>query len=212
MREKREQILSEGLDLLTEIGFRNLTIASLAQRTGMSKSGLFAHFGSKEQVQLDLLEETVRVGAATFIAPAIALPPGLARLRALVKAWLGWTREAGLRGGCPIAAGLFEFDDAPKSDLVRQRLLALEKHWRGVLVQTTKEAVENGELDVNCDLDQFVWELCGIYLSHHASTRFIDDPLARVRANRAFELLIDRNTRKDAPRRISKSSKRVRNQ
>jgi AcrR family transcriptional regulator len=193
MKDTKERILSEGLDLLTQTGFANVTVGALAQRTGMSKSGMFAHFGSKEEVQLKLLEETLRVGAVTFIEPAMRNPPGLARLRAIVHGWFGWTENAGLHGGCPIASGLFEFDDAPKNHPVRKRLLVIEQQWRNNLAAITADAVHTGELLADLDVNQFVWELCGIYLNHHVSHRFINDPIATGRAHIAFEGLLRRS-------------------
>ncbi len=193
MKNTKEKILAEGADLLSVGGFAQVTVGVLAQRAGMSKSGLFAHFGSKEEVQLDLMDEVVRISSACFVDPAMRLAPGLSRLRALVYGWLGWTGKAGLSGGCPIAAGLFELDDVAESDPVRQRLLSLEEQWRELLVTTTGEAVATGELMRDLDVDQFVWELCGIYLNHHVSERFLHDPAAVTRAHTAFESLVERS-------------------
>ncbi len=193
MKRTKERILAEGLNLSTSSGFANITVGVLARRTGMSKSGLFAHFGSKEDVQLELLEEALRIGAATFVKPALQHPPGLERLRAIVYGWFGWTTKAGLDGGCPIAGGLFEYDDVPVDDPVRQHLLAMEERWRVFLEATASEAVESGELRAELNLKQFVWELCGLYLSHHVSFRFLHDPMADARAQEAFEALITRS-------------------
>ncbi len=193
MKDTKQRILAQGLNLLTSTGFANVTVGSLAQRTGMSKSGLFAHFGSKEDVQLELLEETHRVATATFIEPALRHPAGLRRLRAVVHGWFGWTDKAGLEGGCPIAAGLFEYDDAPVEGPVRQRLVAMEEQWRMFLGTMTGEAVKAGELRADLDVDQFVWELCGMYLNHHVSHRFLHDPNANARAQEAFRGLIKRS-------------------
>jgi AcrR family transcriptional regulator len=159
----------------------------------MSKSGLFAHFKSKDEVQLELLEETTRMGLMSFVQPAMKRAPGLARFRAVVQGWLGWTEKAGLGGGCPVAAGMFELDDAPGSDPIRKRLFSMEERWRGQLTQLVNQAIESGEFRRDLDVDQFVWELCGIYLNHHASHRFIRDPRAFDRAERAFESLIERS-------------------
>src|SRR6266702_2604763 len=109
----KERILSEGVDLLSRDGFAGITLGVLSQKTGLSKSGLFAHFKSKDAVQLELLEETTRIGFLSFVQPAMKSAPGLVRLHAVVEGWLGWTEKAGLAGGCPVAAGLFELDDAP---------------------------------------------------------------------------------------------------
>ena len=193
MKDTKERILAQGLNLLTSTGFANITVGILAQRTGMSKSGLFAHFGSKEDVQLELLEETHRVATASIIEPALHDPPGLERLRAVVYGWFGWTEKAGLEGGCPIAAGLFEYDDAPVEAPVRQRLVAMEERWRMFLGTTAREAVQAGELRADLDVNQFVWELCGVYLNHHVSRRFLHDPNANARAQEAFEGLVKRS-------------------
>lgn len=186
-----DRILSAGLDLLSETGLSGVTLGVLAQNVGMSKSGLFAHFRSKEDVQLALLDYSSEVAAIHVIRPAMRVAEGLARLRALVGNWLGWSTKAGLRGGCPVAAGLFELDDAEGP--VRDKVLAMEAFWRGFLMALVQEVVDLGQLRPNLDVEQFVWELCGIYLSHHASRRFIRDPLADERAQTAFESLLRRS-------------------
>ena len=188
---KRAQILHQGLDLLTTTGFSGVTIGVLAEQTGMSKSGLFARFGSKEDLQLGLLDQTDQV-IKLVLAPAMQEPEGLPRLRALVHHWLGWTTRAGLNGGCPMVAGMFELDDQPGP--VRDRLLVMESQWRGFLAEVTAQAVERGHLSAELDVEQFVWELSGIYLSHHASVRFVKDPKSDERAKRAFSALIDRSS------------------
>jgi AcrR family transcriptional regulator len=196
MKNTKERILAGGLDLLTREGFAGVTLGLLADEAGMSKSGLFAHFGSKEEVQLGLLEKMTEVGAATFVGTAMAQPVGLPRLEAVFKGWLRWTEKAGLRGGCPVAAGMFELDDADLNDPIRQRLAFLEERWRALLRQLASEAVSTGQLKPNLDLDQFVWEMCGIYLNHHVSYRFIRDPQANERAMIAFSGLLERSSAK----------------
>ena len=209
MKDTRQRILSSGLDMLTSHGFAGVTLGALAEQTGLSKSGLFAHFGSKEEVQLSLLEEMTAVGAASFVAPAMLLPQGSARLRAVVRGWLGWSERAGLHGGCPVAAGMFEFDDAELTHPVRQRLLAMEQRWRGFLVQLVSEAVATGELRKDLDAEQFVWELCGIYLNHHVSHRFLRDGRADRQAWAAFESLLDRSRRSSRHPRAAKPAVRT---
>ena len=194
MRDTRERILSEGLRLMARHGLAGVTLGVLAQRSGMSKSGLFAHFGSKEDVQLGLLAETSRVVASTFVVAAMAKPVGLPRLKKLFDGWLGWSEKAGLQGGCPLTAGMFELDDAELKDPVRQRLLAMEEEWRDFLTQLTTDAIANGDLRQNLDAKQFVWELFGIYLAHHTSYRFVRDPLATDRAMTAFNALLLRSS------------------
>jgi AcrR family transcriptional regulator len=193
----RGRILDRGLDLMSELGLAGVTLGVLASDVGMSKSGLFAHFRSKEAVQIALLQRMAVVAQDVVVTPAMALPPGLARLTGLVHNWLGWTTKAGLRGGCPVAAALFELDDIEND--VRAKVVAMESHWRWLLAQLTAEAVAQGELRDDLDVDQFVWETCGVYLSHHASRRFLKDPHADQRALRAFEALVQRSRPKAPP-------------
>jgi len=207
MKDTKERILAKGLNLVTIVGFDKVTVGVLAQETGMSKSGLFAHFGSKEEVQLGLLDELARVTNASIVEPALLYPPGLERLRAIMNRWFGWTTKAGLEGGCPGAAGFFEYDDLPTDNPVRQRLLSIDEMWRTFLLATTREAVESGELRTDLDLEQFVWELVGLYFNHHVSYRFCRDPRANDRAHQALEGLITRSLRsqKKAYTKVSKS-------
>ena len=104
----RERLLSLGLDAISVGGFSGVSLGELADAAGMSKSGLFAHFQSKERLQLDLLESMEQMAAAYIVGPAFAAPAGLPRLRAVVENWLGWSVRAGLRGGCPVAAALLD--------------------------------------------------------------------------------------------------------
>lgn len=186
----RERILREGLDLLTETGLSGVTLGALAQQAAMSKS-IFAHFRSIEEVQIELLDHMAEVSAAKVVRPAMLAAAGLPRIKALVNNWLGWTTKAGLRGGCPVAAALFELDDAEGP--VRAKVLAKEAYWRGLLTQLTRQAIELGHLRADLDAAQFVWELCGIYLSHHVSRRFLRDPRSEKRAQAAFASLLDRS-------------------
>src|SRR5712691_896382 len=186
----RERILDQGLALMSQSGLEGVTLGVLADQVGMSKSGLFAHFRSKEEVQIKLLEHTAEVGAAHIIAPSMKEPEGLPRLKALVGNWFGWAPRAGLPGGCPVAAGLFEFDDVEGA--VRNHILAMESEWRGLLTQLVRESIAHRHLRQDLDVDQFVWELCGIYLSHHAAHRFLRANDADERALTALEALLAR--------------------
>jgi AcrR family transcriptional regulator len=187
----RERILEQGLALMSQSGLGGVTLGVLAGQTGMSKSGLFAHFRSKQDVQVKLLEYMARLANERVVEPAMKAPEGLPRLRALVSNWFGWAQRAGLPGGCPVAAGLFEFDDVESP--VRDKILELESHWRELLTELVARAVSQGHLRRGLDKSQFVWELCGIYLSHHAAHRFLRAADAGRRANIAFESLVRRS-------------------
>ncbi|MGA2880594.1 MAG: TetR/AcrR family transcriptional regulator [Bryobacteraceae bacterium] len=187
----RERILDQGLALMSQAGLDGVTLGVLADQVGMSKSGLFAHFHSKEEVQISLLEHTAEVAAVHVIEPSMSAPEGLPRLKTLVTHWFGWAKRAGLPGGCPVAAGLFEFDDVQGP--VRDKLAQMEAEWRGLLTKLVVEAISLGHLRRDLDADQFVWELSGIYLSHHAAQRFLKSRDADRRAALAFESLLARS-------------------
>ena len=189
----RARIVDQGLDLLSQGGLAGVTLGGLAQRVGMSKSGLFAHFKSKEAVQIALLDQSAALADEVVVRPALEAPPGLARLCALVRLWLGWPARAGLSGGCPIAAALFELDDLEGA--VRRRAQELEAMWRSFLTLLVRQAIDAGDFRRDLDADQFVFELCGLYLSHHVSRRFLGDPRADARAADAFDALVARALR-----------------
>lgn len=190
MKGTKERILEEGLNLIASQGLNGVTFGALAQQTGMSKSGLFAHFGSKEEIQLSLLDETFKLAGSNIVAPAMKKAPGVARLRAVAQAWFGWSEKAGLKGGCPVAAGYFEHDDSPRENPVRQKIVDLERQWSELLAKLVHEAIELSEFRSDLDVKQFVWELGGIYLAHHVSFRLLHDPKANQRSARALERLL----------------------
>ena len=130
-RATRDRILDTGLNLLSTSGFAGVTIGILASQVGMSKSGLFAHFKSKEDIDIALLEQMVGVAHKNVVVPAMRAQQGVSRLTSLVENWFGWSTKAGLLGGCPAAAGMFELDDVEGP--VREKLLELEKQWNEIL-------------------------------------------------------------------------------
>ena len=186
--QTRQAILDEAFSMASRIGVGALSIGVLAERTRMSKSGLFAHFGSKEELQLAVLRESQARFAEVVLRPALRLPRGLGRLRAMVINWLDWTRAVNLPGGCVINAAALEFDDqpGPLRDEVRNSLLAL----RRTLAETVAKAVETGELRPDIDIQQFVFELNGIYQATQQNRRLFSDPDADRRALAAFDRLV----------------------
>ena len=196
----RERILHQGLALMSQSGLSGVTLGVLADQVGMSKSGLFAHFRSKEDVQIELLSHMAEFAMAHVVEPSMKAGEGLPRLQALVRNWFGWAQRAGLPGGCPVAAGLFEFDDV--EGRVRNKILEMEGQWRLTLTELVQRAVELGHLRRDLDVDQFVWELCGIYLGHHAAHRFLRSADADRRAQTAFQALVDRAMPPNSERRV----------
>ncbi len=175
---------------MSQEGLGGVTLGQLAERVGMSKSGVFAHFRSKDEVQIGLLEDSARLANLSVVEPAMREPEGLPQLEALINHWLGWAQRAGLPGGCPVAAAMFELDDVEGP--VREKVLAMEAEWRTFLRRIVRQAVDRKHLREDLDVDQFVWELSGIYLSHHAAQRFLRQADADVRARTAFAALVER--------------------
>ncbi len=186
----RQRLIQEGLQTLSRGGLPSVTIGRLAEATGLSKSGLFAHFRSREALEIALIEEAAQLARSHIVEPAMQLPEGLPRLMALMGRWFGWSARAGLCGGCPIAAALFELDDMPGP--IRDRVAALDEEWRALLRTHIRQAVDLGHLHAETDVDQIVWELCAIYLGHHSSMRFRRDPEADRRAQNALVALLRR--------------------
>jgi AcrR family transcriptional regulator len=185
-----DRILRKGLALMSQAGLGGVTLGVLADQVGMSKSGLFAHFRSKEDVQIELLSHMAGFAADRILRPSMEAAEGLPRLRALIRGWFGWAQRAGLPGGCPVAAGMFEFDDV--EGRVRSKILEMEAEWRRMLLELVRRAVELGHLRGDLNIDQFVWELCAIYLGHHAAHRFLRSADADARAEAALEVLVNR--------------------
>src|SRR3984893_15880626 len=129
---------------MSQSGLGGVTLGVLADQVGMSKSGLFAHFRSKEEVQIGLLEYMAEFANARVLAPAMKAKEGLPRLKVLIRNWFGWAQRAGLPGGCPVAAGLFEFDDIEGP--VRDCLLRMEREWRVLVTRLVREAIGRGHL------------------------------------------------------------------
>ena len=188
--QTHDRILDRGLDMLSVSSLSGVTIGSLAEAAGLSKSGLFAHFRSKEEIQIRLLQHAETIVNAEVVAPAMKAPPGRPRLDAFMKRWLGWPARAGLSGGCPMAAAMFELDDLDGG--VRVHLIEAEARARRGLIALVRAAIDRDAPGADADAEQIVWELRGIYLSHHVSSRLLGEQACDRRAWLAYERLMDR--------------------
>jgi AcrR family transcriptional regulator len=184
----RAAILDEALKLVSKSGLDGLTIGTLADATGMSKSGLFAHFGSREELLLAVLEHGQQEFVEVVLKPALDKPRGVPRLKAMFVNWLDWTESADLPGGCPMIGGASEFDDKPGS--VRDMLASGQRAWIETLKRAVQQAVEEGQLAPSTDPEQIAFEMFGIALVVHHHRRLLGYPKARARALDALERLI----------------------
>jgi AcrR family transcriptional regulator len=186
--ETFDRLVRSGVSIGSAVGISRVTMGDLATEAGLSKSGLFAHFGSKAELQIALFAFAKSLARHTVADPAFTAPIGLRRLRALIDNWFGWARQAELPGGCPFASAAFEFDDVEGP--VRDSVVSAHHEWVGLLEALTRDAVSTGELRFDLDVEQFVWELHGIYLSHHVSDRLLRDPRAENRRRVAVDRLV----------------------
>jgi len=195
--QTRVAILDEALKVASRLGLEGLTIGGLAEATGMSKSGLFAHFGSREDLQLAVLEHAAQRYGETVLMPALKIERGLPRLRAMFGHWLDWTLASGLPGGCIMIAAAAEYDDRPGP--IRDAVIANQHRGNAVTRKAVRLAIEEGHLKPDTDPEQITFELLGIVLASHNHRRLLGDREARKRALKAFEELIARHaTRKIA--------------
>jgi AcrR family transcriptional regulator len=201
--ETRALILDAAVQQASEAGFESLTIGTLAERTGLSKSGLFAHFGSRTDLQIATLDEAARRFAEEVMQPALKAPRGLARLRAGFERWIGWPQRAQLRGGCPIQAASAEYDDqpGPMRDAVVERQRSLV---RG-LTRAVQMAIDTGELKADTDPPQFVFELFGLVLAYYQTARLLGEKDAQARAAAGFERLVAFSAASPRPRPVARS-------
>jgi AcrR family transcriptional regulator len=184
----RGAILDEAVRVASEVGLEGLTIGQLAERLELSKSGLFAHFASKEGLQVQTLERAAERFAEVVVRPALAAPAGEPRVQALFDRWLEWPRRVRQPGGCIFVAAAAELDDRPGP--ARDRLVELQREWLATISRAARRAQEVGHFRRDLDPDQFAFELLGAMLTYHEHARLLRDPRALDRVRAAFERLL----------------------
>ena len=185
----KQQILDHAVALASQVGLGGLTIGTLADDLNLSKSGLFAHFQSKEALQLKILEAGTAKFVDVVVRPSLKAPRGEPRIRALFENWCRWPQLSSLKGGCLFVQVSAEFDDLPGQ--VRDELVRKQKDWLDVLANAARQAVNEGHFATDIDVEQFAYDLYGIALMFHHASRLLRDPGAEQRANRAFERLLE---------------------
>jgi AcrR family transcriptional regulator len=184
----RGTVLGHALALASEIGLEGVSIGALAERAGMSKSGLFAHFQSKEALQLAILDTAVAAFVDRVVSPALREPRGEPRLRALLERWLAWSNADIMPGGCIFVASIAELDDRP--GVVRDRLAACQRDWLDTLTTAIRIAVDEGHFRKDLDSKQLAHELLTTAYGHHLIARLLRDPAAEKRTRRAIDRMI----------------------
>jgi AcrR family transcriptional regulator len=186
-QQTRAAILEAALGLASHMGLEGLSIGALADVTGMSKSGVFAHFGSREELQIAVVMEYHAKFEEEVFFTAIREPRGLPRLRAMFERWVRRV-SVEVDSGCIYISGAVEFDDRPGP--VRDALVAMVKAWHAALHKAIVLSVEQGHLQADADVEQIVFELHGLILSLHHDARFMRIPGALARAGIGFDRTI----------------------
>jgi AcrR family transcriptional regulator len=169
---------------------RGVTIGTLAESLGLSKSGLFAHFRSKDALDVALIEHAAERFVETVVRPALAAPRGEPRLVVLFERVLDWPARCGLPGGCPMIAAAAELDDCACA--ARDVLVAQQRELLETLAELARGAVREGHFGTALPPEQLAWELFGIQLAHHHAARLLRDPSSGERAHAAFAALLQR--------------------
>ena len=185
--QTRANILEAALALATHKGLEGLSIGVLAEATGMSKSGVFAHFGSREELQISVVREYhVKFEEEVFL-PAIREPRGLPRLRVLFERWVRRVSFE-IDSGCIYISGAVEFDDRPGP--VRDALATMVQTWQDALMRAIQIAIDESHLSAATAPQQLMFEIHGLILALHHDARFMRSPGAVDRARRGFERLV----------------------
>jgi AcrR family transcriptional regulator len=177
----RAAIVEQALEIAARDGLEGLTIGVLADRMQMSKSGVFAHFGSREELQLAVLKEYVARFVDDVLRPSVTKPRGLPRLEAILDRWIAFlAREIDL--GCIMIAGAIEYDDRPGPQ--RDAMVKIITGWKAELLKAIRQAVREGHLRKDTDATQMVFEAYGLVLAMHQDARLLRsaDSVRRARA------------------------------
>ena len=190
--ETREAVLAEALAQSSRVGLRGITIGNLADSLGMSKSGLFSHFGSKEGLQTAVLEFAADHFARLVIRPALREARGEPRLRMLFERWLGWGgySDYALPGGCIFVSVASEFDDEPDTP-VRDKVVTTERDLLDTIETIVRGGVTEGQFREDTDAAAFAQDMLSIVLGYNFSARLLRDDAAAERARAAFDRLLD---------------------
>ena len=195
-QQTRAAILEAALGQASHMGLEGLSIGALAEVTQMSKSGVFAHFGSREELQIAVIREYHARFEEEVFFPAVSEARGLPRLRALFDRWVRRV-SVELDSGCIYISGAVEFDDRPGP--VRDALASMVRAWQAALQRAISLSIEAGHLQPDTDALQMLFEIHGLILALHHDARFLRLPGAVDRARRAFDRIVHFYLMPDTP-------------
>ncbi|MBI1892404.1 MAG: TetR/AcrR family transcriptional regulator [Burkholderiales bacterium] len=184
----RAAILEVALDMASRDGLEGLTIGSLADRMNMSKSGVFAHFGSREDLQIAVLNLYNHHFEQEIFYPSLKEPRGLPRLQEMFARWVKRVTVE-IASGCIYISGAVEYDDRPGA--IREELAKMVTAWQQALRRCVQQSVDMGHLRPDADPEQLVFEMYGLILALHHDARFIKRPDSVARAHNGFARLME---------------------
>lgn len=188
-QQTKAAIVDAALRMAAQVGLEGLSIGSLAEAMGMSKSGVFAHFGSRDELQISVVREYYARFEAQVFQPAMMQPRGLPRVRALFEHWMRFT-SAELDSGCIFISGAVEFDDRPGP--VRDALAEAVSVWIDAMTRAVAQAGEQGHLLASADPRQISFEIHALILALHYEARFMRRPGSMERAVQGFHNILAR--------------------
>ena len=191
-QQTKAAIVDVALRMAAQVGLEGLSIGTLADAMGMSKSGVFAHFGSRDELQISVVREYYGRFEAEVFAPAMTQPRGLPRLRALFENWMRFTSTE-LDSGCIFISGAVEFDDRPGP--VRDALVDAVDSWMAAMRRAVAQAQQQGHLSARADEEQIGFEIHALILAVHYEARFLRRPGAMQRAENGFASILAHHAR-----------------
>ena len=183
----RAAILDVELDMSSRDGLEGLTIGLLADKMNMSKSGVFAHFGSREDLQMEVLKLYHYRFEQEVFFPSMKEPRGIARLQSMFARWVKRV-SVEIASGCIYISGAVEYDDRPGP--IREALVAMVRAWQGALLRCVEQSIATGDLKADTDAQQLVYEMYGLILALHHDARFLRVPGSIERAQAGFVRLL----------------------
>lgn len=188
-QQTKAAIVDAALRLATQVGLEGLSIGALAELMHMSKSGVFAHFGSREELQISVVREYFHQFEQEVFFPALASPRGLPRVEALFANWMKRVAVE-IQSGCIFISGAVEFDDRPGA--VRDALSSSVRTWLAAMHRAVLQARDEGHLRQDADATQMAFEIHGLILALHYEARFLNNPGSLERANTGFAHVLAR--------------------
>jgi AcrR family transcriptional regulator len=204
----RQAILDRACAVASTVGLEGVTIGRLSEELQLSKSGLFAHFKSKEALQVQTLDHAANVFVDHVVRPALTAPRGEPRVRALFERWSAWAQETRFPGGCLFVSAATEYDDRPGP--VRDHLVKTQRDWLDALAHAFRIGISEGHFRPDADPEQFAHDLYAVMLGWHHAARLMNDPRAEDRARRAFNALLQAARPASAPAPKTRAAARPR--